>query len=323
MTAITTLTLNPALDVSTSTPEIRPADKLRCAPERRDPGGGGINLARVIRRLGGDATAVYPAGGSTGAMLTALLKDEGLPGVCVPIRGDTRESFTVSETATGREFRFVLPGPAVPPAALKACLDAVLAPRTPWLAASGGLPPGAPQDIYARLARRTRRSGQRLAVDCAGPALRAALVSGGIDVLIHLAALPSGTTEAEPAMAKAVNLDAAVALFAEAAAARPGLRVVHASSIAALGPPQGPLVTDDTPLRPTLTYGALKVMLETWLSDMSRRGDVRASRSGFPAWSPGPWCGPARPRPSSATSSATCTRARPSPCRCRRRGPAG
>lgn len=111
--------------------------------------------------------------------------------------------------------------------------------------------------------------------DLRDPALRAALVSGGIDVLIHLAALPSGASEGEPAMAKAVNLDAAIALFAEAAAARPGLRVVHASSIAALGPPQGALVSDETPLRPTLTYGALKVMLETWLSDMTRRGDVR------------------------------------------------
>jgi|GEM_PF-389030 nucleoside-diphosphate-sugar epimerase len=111
--------------------------------------------------------------------------------------------------------------------------------------------------------------------DLRDPALRADLVSGGLDLLIHLAALPSGASEGEPGMAKAVNLDAAIALFTEAAAARPGVRVVHASSIAALGPPQGPVVTDDAPLRPTLTYGALKVMLETWLTDMTRRGDVR------------------------------------------------
>lgn len=110
--------------------------------------------------------------------------------------------------------------------------------------------------------------------DLRDPALRAALVSGGVDVLIHLAALPSGASEAEPGMAKAVNLDAAIALFTEAAAARPGVRIVHASSIAALGQHEG-LVTDETPPRPTLTYGALKVMLETWLTDMTRRGDVR------------------------------------------------
>ena len=119
------------------------------------------------------------------------------------------------------------------------------------------------------------RGKQGVTIDLRDPALRADLVSGGLDLLIHLAALPSGASEGEPGMAKAVNLDAAIALFTEAAAARPGVRVVHASSIAALGPPQGPVVTDDAPLRPTLTYGALKVMLETWLTDMTRRGDVR------------------------------------------------
>ena len=113
-----------------------------------------------------------------------------------------------------------------------------------------------------------------LSGDLRDPALRAALVSGGLDVLIHLAALPSGTTEQDPAMARAVNLDAAIALFNQAAAAKTGVRIVHASSIAALGQPEH-TVTDDTACKPTLTYGVLKAMLEAWLCDMTRRGEVQ------------------------------------------------
>lgn len=178
MAAIVTLTLNPALDVSTSTPSIAPVRKLRCGPERRDPGGGGINVARVVRRLGGATSAIYPAGGATGQMLKALLAREGLTGDCVEIAGDTREDFTVVETASGREFRFVLPGPRLTRSELAACLRAATASEAPILVASGGLPPGAPSDTHARLARHARRSHKRFVLDCSGPSLREALREG-------------------------------------------------------------------------------------------------------------------------------------------------
>lgn len=95
MAAIVTLTLNAALDVYTSVPQLAPAHKLRCSPERRDPGGGGINVARVIYRLGGDVEAVFPAGGPIGDFLQRLVREEGLRARITPIGGVTRESFTV------------------------------------------------------------------------------------------------------------------------------------------------------------------------------------------------------------------------------------
>ena len=110
--------------------------------------------------------------------------------------------------------------------------------------------------------------------DLRDPAHRAALVGDGVDVLLHLAALPSGTTEGQPAEARAVNLDASIDLFEAVAAAGARPRIVHASSIAALGQPGTEQVTDATPLRPTMTYGALKAMLESWLCDMHRRGSI-------------------------------------------------
>lgn len=106
MTDIVTVTLNPAVDVATSVEHIVDTHKLRCARPRRDPGGGGVNVARTIHRLGGDCVALYLAGGPTGDVLTLLLEAERLPSVRIRIVGETRENVCVTETSTGREYRF-------------------------------------------------------------------------------------------------------------------------------------------------------------------------------------------------------------------------
>ena len=108
-----TFTPNPALDVSTTVDQLVDAHKLRCEAPQMHPGGGGINVARVLHRLGAEVLAVYPAGGLHGKRLHGLLQVEGVPDLMLPIAGETRESFTVHERASGREYRFVLPGPAL------------------------------------------------------------------------------------------------------------------------------------------------------------------------------------------------------------------
>jgi len=149
------LTLNPALDVSTAIDRVEPVHKMRCGEPTQHPGGGGINVARVLHRLGADVTAIYPVGGATGEALTKLLQAEGVPAQVVPIAGQTRESFSVHEASSGLDWRFVLPGPTLSEAELRACCDALMtaadggeAARGVWvmvpsaLVASGGLPPG-------------------------------------------------------------------------------------------------------------------------------------------------------------------------------------
>lgn len=180
MSALITLTLNPALDLATTTARVEPTHKLRCSPAQRFAGGGGINVARVLHRLGSDVQAWALAGGAAGAQMRQLLADEGVPTVLQPIAGDTRENFSVVETATGQEFRFVLPGPALQAAEWQACLDALaaLTPAPRWLVASGSLPPGVPDDFYARLARAARARGIRVVVDTSGAPLAAALDAG-------------------------------------------------------------------------------------------------------------------------------------------------
>lgn len=182
MPALITLTLNPALDLATTTVQVAPTHKLRCGPVQRFAGGGGINVARVLQRLGADVTAWALTGGAAGAQVQQLLADEGVPTALQPIAGDTRENFSVVETGTGQEFRFVLPGPTLQPAEWQGCLDGLARQTTPprWLIASGSLPPGTPEDFYARLARALALQGAptRLVVDTSGPPLAAALQAG-------------------------------------------------------------------------------------------------------------------------------------------------
>lgn len=180
MPALITLTLNPALDLATTTDQVAPTHKLRCGPAQRFAGGGGMNVARVLHRLGADVCAWALAGGAAGAQVQQLLADEGVSTRLQRIAGDTRENFSVVETTTSQEFRFVLPGPTLQPAEWQACLDA-LATHTPpprWLIASGSLPPGTPDDFYAQLARALAGRGLRVAVDTSGPPLAAALQAG-------------------------------------------------------------------------------------------------------------------------------------------------
>jgi 6-phosphofructokinase 2 len=169
--------MNPSVDLSTETERVVPTHKLRCTDTLHDAGGGGINVARVLARMGGYCTALCPTGGSSGQWLQARMAQEGMVGVFLPIAGETRVSFTVHEHATGAEYRFVMPGPLLSDAEWQACLSHLEAmPDFPdLLVASGSLPPGVPTDFFARLARLCRERGARLVLDTAGPALAAAL----------------------------------------------------------------------------------------------------------------------------------------------------
>ena len=177
MPEILTLTMNPALDIATATELIEPARKLRCDAPRYDPGGGGINVARAAHMLGGDALAVFPAGGASGQMIEVLLREAGVPHLAVPVPGITRESLGVVERRSGKQYRFLLPGPELEPHVQERLLDtfaAQVTPQTRFVVASGSLPPGVPRDFYRRVARLAQDCGARFALDSSGEALAGA-----------------------------------------------------------------------------------------------------------------------------------------------------
>ncbi len=184
MTDIVTITANPALDLSTSVEKIVPVAKLRGTSQRRDPGGGGINVARVIKRLGGEVSAIYPIGGVIGDLLRKLLEAEGVASQTFRIAGETREDFFVHEISTGQQYRFILPGPLLAESEWHECLKLIasLEPFPRFVVASGSLPGGVPDDFYARIARIAKQRGARMILDTSGPALAAA-VSEGLDLI--------------------------------------------------------------------------------------------------------------------------------------------
>jgi 6-phosphofructokinase 2 len=179
MTDILTLTMNPALDVLTTIDKVSDTHKMRCGAVLKHPGGGGVNVARVLHRLGANCVALYLAGGVTGERHHKLMSAEKVRCHVMPIAEETRESFSVHETSSGNDYRFVLPGPTVSPAAYEACFDYV-AQHMPkqFLVISGGLAPGVPDNFYGRLAALAKQHGVRVVLDANGPALAEALKVG-------------------------------------------------------------------------------------------------------------------------------------------------
>lgn len=170
---ILTITLNPTVDFCTATPGIVPGPKLRCSHPQIDPGGGGINVARAIKMLGGQATALVAIGGATGAHLLQLLALEGVPTVAFQGPGETRQSMSVIDENTGEQFRFVMPGPSWDEHDVPRALDSVdqATGDGSLVVLSGSQPPGVAKDFPSILVDHVAGRNARLIVDTSGPAL--------------------------------------------------------------------------------------------------------------------------------------------------------
>jgi 6-phosphofructokinase 2 len=180
VTNLLTLTLNPSVDVSAQIPVVEPDRKMHCSAVCFEPGGGGVNVARVAHALGAEVAAVILVGGGSGDRLVALLAHEGVATESVAIADGTRTSLTVLESSTGRQYRFVLPGPAIsPPELTEACERiAALAVDTRRAVVSGSVPLSISASSFAAVLQRIRDAGAKLIVDTSGPALIAAATVG-------------------------------------------------------------------------------------------------------------------------------------------------
>jgi len=176
MKKIVTLTINPALDVSTSVEKVIPDRKMRCSKAEREPGGGGINVSRAIKRLGGRSTAVFPAGGETGKLFQSLLDEEGINTRPVIFDETMRESFSVLEESSGHQFRFITPGPTLKEKIWLQCLNQLtrMSPDPEYIVGSGSVPPGVPDDFYAHAVEKAKEIGAKFILDTHGKPLKAA-----------------------------------------------------------------------------------------------------------------------------------------------------
>lgn len=164
---IVTLTPNAALDMWTTTEKFEIGPKLRCSVPKLDPGGGGINVSRVVHRLGGETLAVFAAGGSVGDEVAAALERDGVPALRVGIHGNTRQNFTVREDESGDVLRFVTPGPEVSEAEAETLLEKLrdAVGDASMLVGSGSLPRGVSSRFWAQAAAIAGPSGARFVLD--------------------------------------------------------------------------------------------------------------------------------------------------------------
>jgi 6-phosphofructokinase 2 len=179
MSSIVTITFNPCIDLNTTVPGLMPDHKLRCSIPLTYPGGGGINVSRAIKRIGGESMAIYLAGGSNGKLLARLLQAEGIRSILAETICNTRENLMVVDLSNGKQYRFVLPGPFVEEAAVKNLMEIVAMQKdAEYMVVSGSLPPGLSTKVFEDLARISCKNAIRLIVDSSGEALKQAVVSG-------------------------------------------------------------------------------------------------------------------------------------------------
>jgi 6-phosphofructokinase 2 len=180
MVRIATLTLNPTIDVAYEVDRVFHTHKMRTRAEIYAPGGGGINVARVLSRLGTTSHCLYLSGGATGPAFDGLMAEHGLSGTRIAISEPTRIAGAVLERESGKEYRFTPLGPKVSAKELEACVDAIARTECDWFVASGSLSPGIPDGFYAQIANMMHARGIPFVLDTSGTALREGLAGGHV-----------------------------------------------------------------------------------------------------------------------------------------------
>lgn len=180
MKNIVTFTLNPSIDKNSSVDYVKSEDKLYCDQPILEPGGGGINVSRAIKKLNGSSLLLYTSGGFTGEKLDKLLKTENLNKQAVKIADETRENLNISEKNSNQQYRFLMPGPKITDEECEKIFQILteLKPFPDYLVISGSVPEGVSDDIYAKMAAAAKKRKAKVIVDVSGAALKAAVKEG-------------------------------------------------------------------------------------------------------------------------------------------------
>ncbi|OIP82772.1 MAG: sugar kinase [Rhodobacterales bacterium CG2_30_65_12] len=230
MSNILTVTLNPALDLSTTVARVVPEDKLRCEVPVLEAGGGGINVARAIGAMGGRAHAFVAISGYHGQQFLDILRQEPLIPEVFHTHGETRQSLAVIDRESGAQFRFVMPGPSWSPEQAQDALDAIgrVTPQRGYVVLSGSQPPGVPLHFPTQLAAQMQDHSARLILDTSGKPLKALMNVGSARQ--HVLRLDGG--ESEELAGRSLPDHHAVADFAQELIARDVAEAV----VLAMGP---------------------------------------------------------------------------------------
>jgi 6-phosphofructokinase 2 len=174
MADIISLSVKPTIDVEAETDKVEPEKKLRCKNPGIDPGGGGINVARAIKKLGGECLAYIASGGGRGRHLNSLLDREGISYRTIQREEEISEGVTILETSTNTQYRFTIPGGDFTEEEWKRILSEIESLETvpEYFVASGGLLGGMPSDFYRQAGELMASKGSRFILDTHGDPLK-------------------------------------------------------------------------------------------------------------------------------------------------------
>lgn len=179
MSKIVTITFSPCIDKSTSITSLIPDKKLTCATPILEPGGGGINVSRALKKLGVDSIAIFPSGGYTGKFFNHLMVNENIEAVIIGAFNETRENIIILDESKNIQYRFGMPANELMNIEWQRCLKAVQdITDVEFLIASGSLPPAVPLNIFAQLSKIAKLKNAKFIVDTAGEALKLAIEEG-------------------------------------------------------------------------------------------------------------------------------------------------
>ncbi len=179
MNKIVTITFNPALDKSSTTDYVIPEAKIRCSQPVYEAGGGGVNISRALRKLGGNSLAIYSKGGASGHKFEEILSKDNILSHPILCQSPTRENFIVVESSSNNQYRFGMPGESMSSAEVQMFLDSIESlVGCEYLIASGSLPKNVPLDIYATIGEIAKRKNLKYIVDSSEEALQKAFEFG-------------------------------------------------------------------------------------------------------------------------------------------------
>jgi len=211
MKQIITITLNPAIDKSTSISELVPEKKIKCDRPKFEPGGGGINVSRVLQRLKNNSTAIYFEGGFSGKFFSQLVNDENIETIPIEIKSNTRENFIVFDEKTNLQYRFGMPGPEVNKNETDQLIQVIeKIEEIDYLVLSGSMPTNFDENVISKIALICKNKNARFIVDTSGPALKnhlkenVFLIKPNINELASLAGLNSISIDDVPNVAKEI-----------------------------------------------------------------------------------------------------------------------
>ena len=166
---IATVTLNPSLDRHVAVENLILDDTNRWVSFKREPGGKGINVSRVVKELGGATTAYGFVGGFAGRTLKSVLRQQGVPCDFTPIRAEIRRNFIITDLKTHCQTRISAPGPRISAGELEKLVVKItsIKPKPRYIVMAGSVPPGVPYYIYRDLIQKMKGLGITTVLDSA------------------------------------------------------------------------------------------------------------------------------------------------------------